>query len=49
MGQRVTEFPDPNIRQLLLKPYRIIYRIDEVEERISVARFWHASRLNLKL
>lgn len=48
-GQIVPEFNDPNLRQLILKPYRIIYRVEESKKQISIARFWHTSRDNLEL
>ena len=48
-GQKVQEFNSPNIRQLILKPYRIIYRVEEDKKRISIARFWHSSQENLEL
>ncbi len=48
-GQKVPEFDSSNIRQLILKPYRIVYRIEEDKKRISIARFWHASQQNLEL
>jgi toxin ParE1/3/4 len=43
-GQKVPEFDDANIRQLILKPYRIVYRVEEDKKRISIARFWHSSQ-----
>ncbi|WP_193194212.1 type II toxin-antitoxin system RelE/ParE family toxin [Nostoc sp. MG11] len=43
-GQKVSEFDEPDIRQLILKPYRIIYRVEEDKKQVSIARFWHASR-----
>ncbi|MBW4691292.1 MAG: type II toxin-antitoxin system RelE/ParE family toxin [Lyngbya sp. HA4199-MV5] len=48
-GQKVPEFDSPNIRQLILKPYRVVYRVEEDKKRISVARFWHSSQENLEL
>ncbi|MEI6442313.1 MAG: type II toxin-antitoxin system RelE/ParE family toxin [Nostocales cyanobacterium ELA583] len=48
-GQKVPEFNDPCIRQLTLKPYRIVYRIEEDKKQISIARFWHASQENLEI
>jgi len=44
LGQVVPEFDDPTIRELILKPFRIIYRIDEVARIVGVARFWHGAR-----
>ncbi|MCY7392240.1 MAG: type II toxin-antitoxin system RelE/ParE family toxin [Leptolyngbyaceae cyanobacterium CAN_BIN12] len=48
-GQKVPEFDDPDIRQLILKPYRIVYRVEEDKKRISIARFWHSSQEDLEL
>ena len=48
-GQKVPEFNSSDIRQVILKPYRIVYRIEEDKKRISVARFWHSSQENLEL
>jgi toxin ParE1/3/4 len=47
-GQKVPEFNDPNIRQLILKPYRIVYRVEEDKKQISIARFWHSVQENLE-
>lgn len=47
-GRIVPEFGDPRIRELILKPYRIVYRVDEAAGLIGVARFWHGSREDLK-
>ncbi len=48
-GQKVSEFNSPDIRQVILKPYRIVYRIEGDKKRVSVARFWHSSQENLEL
>ncbi len=48
-GQKVPEFNSPSIRQLILKPYRVVYRVEEDKKRISIARFWHSSQGNLEL
>jgi toxin ParE1/3/4 len=48
-GQKVLEFNDADIRQIILKPYRIVYRVEEDIKRISIARFWHSSQENLEL
>jgi toxin ParE1/3/4 len=46
-GRIVPEFGDPMIRELILKPYRIVYRIDERAHLVGVARFWHGARSDL--
>lgn len=48
-GQKVAEFDDPNIRQLILRPYRIVYRVEENKKQVSIARFWHSSQESLEL
>ncbi len=48
-GQKVLEFDDADIRQIILKPYRIVYRVEEDLKRVSIARFWHSSQENLEL
>jgi plasmid stabilization system protein ParE len=46
-GGVVREFANENIRQLVLSPYRIIYRIDEAARVVGVARYWHGAQSNL--
>lgn len=48
-GQIVPEFNDANIRQVILKPYRIVYRVEEDKKQVSIARFWHSAQENLEL
>lgn len=44
LGRMAPEFGDPAIRELIPRPYRIVYRIDVVKKLVGVARFWHAAR-----
>src|SRR5437867_1266500 len=44
MGRVVPEFKDPSIREIVVRAYRVIYRVDHADCRVDVARFWHASR-----
>jgi toxin ParE1/3/4 len=39
-GQKVPEFNSPSIRQLILKPYRIVYRVEEDKKRIGSIPLW---------
>lgn len=48
-GVVVPEFDNDNIRQLIKRPYRIIYKIEEDKQKISISRFWHAGRDNLEM
>lgn len=43
-GRVVPERNDPNIREIILNPYRIVYRVREKEEVVEVLRFWHGAR-----
>ena len=43
-GRVVPEFSISTVRELILKPYRIVYRIDEESKAIDIARVWHAKR-----
>ena len=43
-GRIVPEFNDPQIREVLRKPCRIVYRIKPEEQIIEIARVWHAAR-----
>ncbi len=47
-GRMVPEFERPEIRELILHPYRIVYLVDEAKKRIGVARFWHGARTGMK-
>ena len=44
MGRRVPEFRQPNLREVICRSYRIIYRLRNSEERIDIVRFWHGAR-----
>jgi plasmid stabilization system protein ParE len=46
-GRVVPEFDDRLIRELILKPYRIVYRVDDTSRVVGVARYWHAARSDL--
>jgi toxin ParE1/3/4 len=44
MGRVVPEFKRPNLREVVCRSYRIIYRLRRDEQRIDIVRFWHAAR-----
>jgi addiction module RelE/StbE family toxin len=44
MGRTIPEKEDPALRELILSPYRIIYRLDHDQKAIYVTRIWHAAR-----
>jgi len=43
-GRMVPEFRRPELREVIVRSYRIIYRIQKDEECLEVVRFWHAAR-----
>ena len=44
MGRVVPEFDDPAIREIVVRTYRVIYRVHHDGQRVEVARFWHGAR-----
>src|SRR4051812_46790613 len=44
MGRVVPEFDDPAIREIVVRSYRIVYKVDHDNCRVDVARFWHGAR-----
>ena len=44
LGRVVPEFGDPSIREIVVRSYRVIYRVDHADCRVDVARFWHGAR-----
>jgi toxin ParE1/3/4 len=43
-GRSVPELGTPEIREEIIKPYRIIYRVKEAECVIEIVRVWHEKR-----
>ena len=43
-GRIVPEFGDPDIREVIRKPCRIVYRVRRRKRTIEIARVWHAAR-----
>ena len=44
LGRIVPEFADPLIREVIVRSYRVVYRLDKSQQLIQVIRFWHAAR-----
>jgi toxin ParE1/3/4 len=44
IGRVVPEFRQPNLREVICRSYRVIYRLHHEEERIEIVRFWHGAR-----
>ncbi len=43
-GRMVPEFDIPTVREIIVRAYRIVYRVDHESKLIEVARVWHAAR-----
>lgn len=44
LGRVVPEFKSEVIREIIHRPYRIVYRVGEDQELIEILRVWHAAR-----
>ena len=45
----VPEFEDKSIREIIVRAYRVVYRVNHDQHSIEVIRFWHAGRGGLWL
>lgn len=43
MGRMVPEIGKPAIREIVVRSYRVIYRVDDGDCRIEIVRFWHGA------
>ena len=43
-GRVVPEISEPSVREIVHRPYRIIYEIFPEQNTVYVLRFWHAAR-----
>ena len=43
IGRVVPEFGDTCLRELIVRSYRVIHRVDHDSRRIEVIRFWHGA------
>ncbi|MEY2482331.1 MAG: toxin ParE1/3/4 [Verrucomicrobiota bacterium] len=44
IGRIVPEYRDPKIREIIFRPYRIVYRVGHPRGLVEIARVWHAAR-----
>ena len=44
LGRVVPELANPAVRELILSPYRLVYRISAGQDTVEVSRVWHAAR-----
>ena len=43
-GRIVPELADPYIREIIIRPCRIVYRVHTANRTVEIARIWHAAR-----
>lgn len=43
-GRVVPEYHISTIREVFVRSYRIVYRVDHERKRVEIARVWHAAR-----
>jgi toxin ParE1/3/4 len=44
LGRIVPEYRNDQIREIIFRPYRIVYRVDQDNKRCEIARVWHSAR-----
>jgi plasmid stabilization system protein ParE len=49
LGRVVPERTDGTLREIIHRPYRIVYRVNEPGQTVEALRFWHGARGELKL
>src|ERR1043165_7894398 len=48
-GRVVPEFGNQSVREIIVRAYRIIYRVDHRNQSVVIFRFWHAGRATPEL
>lgn len=44
LGRTVPEYQNRGIREIVFRPYRIVYRVDQKLGLCEIARIWHSAR-----
>jgi len=44
LGRIVPEYRSDNTREIVFRPYRIVYRVDHERKLCQIARVWHSAR-----
>jgi len=44
IGRVVPEYRRPNVREIIVRSYRIIYRVDPDRKAVEISRVWHGAR-----
>jgi toxin ParE1/3/4 len=43
-GRVVPEYRNNDIREIIFRPYRLVYRVNHTKELCEIARIWHSAR-----
>ena len=43
-GRTVPEYQNSNVREIIFRPYRIVYRVNHAQKLCEIARIWHSAR-----
>jgi toxin ParE1/3/4 len=43
-GRVVPEFRRQELREIIFRSYRIIYRMNDTDQSLEIVRFWHGAR-----
>jgi toxin ParE1/3/4 len=49
IGRVVPEYGVPTIREIIVRSYRVVYRVNHERKLVEIARVWHAARGTLEL
>ena len=44
LGRDVPEYRNEYIREIIFRPYRLVYRVDHDRKLCEIARIWHSAR-----
>ncbi len=44
LGRVVPEYSVPTIREIIVRSYRIVYRVNHARKLVEITRVWHAAR-----
>ena len=44
IGRVVPEYRNRNIREIIIRPYRIVYRLNHERKLCEIVRIWHSAR-----
>ena len=44
IGRMAPEFRQPELREIICRSYRILYRLKRDDQQVQIVRFWHGAR-----